>query len=187
MAFQLKNQNDIKIFILYLLMNVPRPLSYNELNDIVVQDELVSSLDFAECIAQLEVTGNVAFPPGSQGEEGGGTFRITDQGKTVASTLESEFAGYIRTKSLKSALRYLSFKDQGVKVSVSTITQPDGRVKITFGLSEKENELLQISLQADNSYQARQMTLHFEEQPEIIYRSVLSLLSGDAGFLLDGR
>ena len=42
MAFQLKNQNDIKIFILYLLMNVPRPLSYNELNDIVVQDELVS-------------------------------------------------------------------------------------------------------------------------------------------------
>ena len=161
MAFQLKNQNDIKIFILYLLMNVPRPLSYNELNDIVVQDELVSSLDFAECIAQLEDTGNVAFTPGSQGEEGGGTFRITDQGKT--------------------------FKDQGVKVSVSTITQPDGRVKITFGLSEKENELLQISLQADNSYQARQMTLHFEEQPEIIYRSVLSLLSGDAGFLLDGR
>ena len=72
-------------------------------------------------------------------------------------------------------------------MSVSTITQPDGRVKITFGLSEKENELLQISLQADNSYQARQMTLHFEEQPEIIYRSVLSLLSGDAGFLLDGR
>ena len=60
MAFQLKNQNDIKIFILYLLMNVPRPLSYNELNDIVVQDELVSSLDFAECIAQLEDTGNVA-------------------------------------------------------------------------------------------------------------------------------
>ena len=177
MAFQLKNQNDIKIFILYLLMNVPRPLSYNELNDIVVQDELVSSLDFAECIAQLEDTGNVAFTPGSQGEEG----------KTVASTLESEIAGYIRTKSLKSALRYLSFKDQGVKVSVSTITQPDGRVKITFGLSEKENELLQISLQADNSYQARQMTLHFEEQPEIIYRSVLSLLSGDAGFLLDGR
>ena len=53
--------------------------------------------------------------------------------------------------------------------------------------AEKENELLQISLQADNSYQARQMTLHFEEQPEIIYRSVLSLLSGDAGFLLDGR
>ncbi len=94
----------------------------------------------------------------------------------MASTLESEIAGYIRTKSLKSALRYLSFKDQGVKVSVSTITQPDGRVKITFGLSEKENELLQISLQADNSYQARQMTLHFEEQPEIIYRSVLSLL-----------
>ncbi len=63
MAFQLKNQNDIKIFILYLLMNVPRPLSYNELNDIVVQDELVSSLDFAECIAQLEDTGNVAFTP----------------------------------------------------------------------------------------------------------------------------
>ena len=187
MAFQLKNQNDIKIFILYLLMNVPRPLSYNELNDIVVQDELVSSLDFAECIAQLEDTGNVAFTPGSQGEEGGGTFRITDQGKTVASTLESEIAGYIRTNRLKSARRYLSFKDQGVKVSVSTITQPDGRVKITFGLSEKENELLQISLQADNSYQARQMTLHFEEQPEIIYRSVLSLLSGDAGFLLDGR
>ena len=39
MGARLKNKNDIKIFILYLLQNINYPLDFPTINDIVVQDE----------------------------------------------------------------------------------------------------------------------------------------------------
>jgi len=60
MLAPLKDKNDIKIFILYLMKNIDYPLDFNTLSDIAVQDEFVSYFDFAECFAQLLDIGTVA-------------------------------------------------------------------------------------------------------------------------------
>ncbi len=180
MQYQFKDQNDIKIFILYLLKNVGKPLTYFELNDIVVQDGLVSCIDFAECLGQLQDTDNVAITE----TEKGLTYEITEQGKRVANTLESEILGFIRTRSLKSAMRYLSFKERGIRIAVTTSPRPDGRIDMIFTIREKDDIPMEIKIIADNEYQARQMSYNFQDSPEIIFRSVFSLLSGDAGYFL---
>ena len=59
MQGQLKEKNDIKIFILYLLRNVGYPLDFGNINDIVLQDGVVGYFDFAECFAVLLDAGNV--------------------------------------------------------------------------------------------------------------------------------
>ena len=56
----LKDKNDIKIFILYLLRNIGYPLDFDNINDIVVQDGIVGYFDFADCFAELLDTGNIA-------------------------------------------------------------------------------------------------------------------------------
>ena len=53
MQAQLKDKNDIKIFILYLMRHVGRPLDFVSINDIVVQDGYVGYFDFVECFAEL--------------------------------------------------------------------------------------------------------------------------------------
>ena len=45
MQAPLKEKNDIKIFILYLLKNLNYPLDFNTISDIVVQDEFVNYFD----------------------------------------------------------------------------------------------------------------------------------------------
>ena len=50
MQAALKDKNDIKIFILYLMRNVGYPLEFENLNDIVVQDGVVGYFDFVECL-----------------------------------------------------------------------------------------------------------------------------------------
>ena len=61
MHSQLRDKNDIKIFILYLLRHIGYPLDFVSINDIVVQDGYVGYFDFAECFAELLETGNIVL------------------------------------------------------------------------------------------------------------------------------
>lgn len=177
---KLNNKTDIKIFILYLLSNVGYPLSYGQINDISVQDDFVGSFEFAECFSELLETGNVKECDG----EGEKTYLITEQGKSVASALQSDILGFIRTKSLKSALRYLSFQKRGSYVHTEVVQRPDGKFDLKCQVAEPDSPTLEIQVAIDNRYQLNRMRHHFEENPETVYRSILALLSGEADYLL---
>ena len=45
----LRDQSDIKIFILFLMDSIARPLDFIEINDIVIQNGVVRPFDF--CLA----------------------------------------------------------------------------------------------------------------------------------------
>ena len=49
MARQLKDENEIKIFILYLLDKIGYPLDYPSIGSIMLQDGIVNFFDFAQC------------------------------------------------------------------------------------------------------------------------------------------
>lgn len=178
---QFKDKNDIKIFILYLMMNIRYPLEFDDINDIVVQDEIVGCIDFAECFAQLLETGNIE----ELSEDGVLKYRITERGVQVADTLQSSIVSYIRTRSLKSALKLLSFKQRGAKINSSATKRDDGRYDLVLTISEKQDTPLQIKVIVDNETQLERIKYNFDEKPELIYRSVLALLSGEANYLLE--
>ena len=180
---KLNNKTDIKIFILYLLSNVGYPLSYDQIHDISVQDNFVASMEFTECFSELLDTGNVEKIEATDGE-GGTTYRITAQGNSVAAALQSDILGFIRTKSLKSALRYLSFSRKGLFVQTEAVQRPDGRFDLKCSVAEPDNPTMELSIMVDNRYQLNRMRHHFEENPETVYRSILALLSGEADYLL---
>ena len=179
-AKKLKNENDVKIFILYLLKNVGKPLLFNDLTEIVLEDEYVDYMAFAECLASLTETGNIETHPTDDGDE----YEITAQGKEVALQLESRIAGFVRSQSLKSAMRYLSFKDRGIRVPVTSTPLDGGKYEMIFSITDKQSTLFSLSLVVDNSYQEQQMRYNFQNEPERIYRAILSLLSGDPDYLL---
>ena len=178
---KLKNKTDIKIFILYLLNNVGYPLSYDQLHDISVQDNFVGSMEFSECFSELLDTGNVEE---IKNEDGSSAYKITAQGASVAAALQSDILGYVRTKSLKSALRYLSFARKGLFVQTEAVQRPDGRFDLKCSVAEPDNPTMELSIMVDNRYQLNRMRHHFEENPETVYRSILALLSGEADYLL---
>lgn len=182
---KLKNKTDIKIFILYLLNNVGYPLHYSEINDISVQDNFVGAFEFAECFSELLETGNVEECPADPEDPSGlPLYNITQQGISVAAALESDILGFIRTKSLKSALRYLSFSRKGCYVHTKVTQRPDGKFDLKCSVAEPDSPTMELSVTVDNRYQLNRMRHHFEENPETVYRSILALLSGEADYLL---
>ena len=54
MALRLTEKSDIRIFILYLLMQVDSRIDFVTLHDIAVQDEFVNPFDFMEEFYELQ-------------------------------------------------------------------------------------------------------------------------------------
>lgn len=180
MQAALKDKNDIKIFILFLMKNIGYPLDCDTLNDVVVQDGVVSYFDFVECFAELLDTGNV-----SEVQKNDETYyEITEQGVDVVDSLEGNLLGILRDKSLKSALRLLSFKKRGSEIKCNSSELEDGRFKLTCSVVEHRDEVLKIDLVVDNKVELEKMKYNFNDKPEVCYRGILAVLSGDVNYLL---
>ena len=181
MAAPLKDKTDIKIFILYLMRNIGYPLPYNDLDIIVRQDGIVDYLSFSECFSELLETGNIRE---EKTAEGAFVYRITEQGTHVADNLQSTLLDLIRTTSLQSALRMLSFQKRGCRCHTEEERLADGKYMLTCSILERESVLLSVTVKADSAEQLDKMKRNFYSRPEVIFRGALALLSGEMNFLV---
>ncbi len=181
MARQLTDKNDIKIFILYLLKNIERPVDMITLNDIVVQDGFVNQFDFMDCFFELCETSAVR----KFEKDGTEMYEITDEGAVAAETMQSNIIVAIRERSLRSALRLLSFRGRGAKASFALNDEADGKCRLGCSFTDKTGEFFSLSLLLDTRHQAELMRYNCSENPELLYRGVLSILSGDINYLAD--
>lgn len=180
MIAPLKKKDDIKIFILYLLNNLNKPFEFEDINAIVMQDGIVGGIDFAECFVELMDTGNIR-----EYTEGDKTlYVITDQGRHVADSLQGEILGFIRTRSLKSALRFISFKERGSEIKTSFSIRADGKYDLCCQIIDERQLSLEVKIVADNANQLELMQHTFDDKPEVIYRGVLALLTGQIDYLI---
>lgn len=182
MQAPLKEKNDIKIFILYLMRNIGYPLDFSTVTDIVLQDEIVKYFDFAECFSELLETGNISETKDESGES---LYSVTEQGMRVADDLQSDIFMMIRERSLKSAMRLLSFKKRGSFIKCQAAPLPDGSFSLSCRIVESKEEIMNITLKVDNKKQLDRMTHNFEERPETVYRGLMALLSGEINYLIN--
>ena len=103
----------------------------------------------------------------------------------MAENLESELLGFIKNKSLKSALRLISFKNGGNHIETSCKARPDGRFDFSCRIMQKNDKILEVNLVVENEKQLELMRYNFNDRPEVIYRGVMALLTGEIDFLLN--
>lgn len=182
MASAVGGMNNVKIFVLYLMENVGRPLDFVTLNDIVMQTDYVMYLDFAEAFHTMLDSGLIAAAPGEGAET---AYVITEQGRNVAESLHSDILSSLLDKSLTAALRYLDFKKRGIAVSCKVHRQQDGRYAVVCELTEQGTLLYATTLLVDSEDRARRMAENFRDRPEVIYRGTHALLAGNVNYLFD--
>ncbi len=191
MPAPLRDKNEIKIFILFLLDKIGYPLDYNTLGSIVVQDGVVRFFDFADCFFQLLDAGHIAraqenaaqihLAEDAEGEE---LFEITDTGRQVAHVLGENLMITVREQGVRSALRHLSLKQLGASVDQQYDVLGDGFL-YHCAIKDKDGTLLGVNLRLDDRRQLERITKNFADRPEIIYRGILALLSGDVNYIFE--
>lgn len=181
MELLLTDKNDIKIFVLYLLNNIHYPLDFDTINDIVVQDEFVGYFDFAECFAELMDAGHIK----EEITNGVAMYNITETGTQVAVQLQSSILAPIREKSLKSALRILSFQKSKAEIKCSVDRREDGRFDFECSIIQNKIPTMELKLVIDSLDRAEKMKANFVDRPEVVYKGILAMTACEVDYLFD--
>ena len=183
MGARIRDKRNVKIFVLYLMQNINYPLDYVTLNDIVMQNDYVMYLDFAESFHEMldaELVNEEC-----KNEAGDPMYTVTDKGRIVATELSSEILSSLLDKSLECALRYLDFKKRNIKVSSKIEKRDDGRYNVVCTIKESDVVIMQNSVVVDTENRAKRMEDNFRDHPEVVYKGVTALLSGNINFIFN--
>lgn len=182
----LGGKRNVKIFLLYLMQNIRIPVDFATLNDMVMQTDYVMYLDMAEAFHELlddaliEVTHEHVDDGVPENEP---RYTVTAKGRIVAEQLHSELLPTILDESLRCALRYLDFRRRGIKTHCSVTPCPDGTAEFYCSVEQEGKPLFETRVSVDSMIRARQMEDNFRARPEVIYKGMWSLLSGNVNYL----
>ena len=182
MQIPITDKNEIKIFVLYLMKNVGVKLDFNNVSDIVIQDNVVRYFDFAICFAELVEAGHVTVEENENGVE---MYSVSSTGAQVADELSGSILSNIRDISLQNAKRHLSFQRIGASVDCHSEDLGGGKYRIFFEIREKGGGDFRISVDTDSHRKMEQMMLNFKRRPDVVYRGTLALLSGDVNYIFE--
>lgn len=177
------SKNNVKIFVLYLMRNINYPMDFVTINDIVMQNDYVLYLDFAESFHEM-LEQDLIVEDGVN-EHGDPLYSVTKKGSIVAEQLRSDIVSSILDKSLTCALRYLDFRKRNITLDCTWEHLSDQTFDVTFWIREAGKETLKVSINVDSEYRCRQIRRNFRERPEVMYRGIMALLCGKVDYLFD--
>ncbi len=181
MGARISDKRNVKIFVLYLMQNINYPLDFLTLNDIVMQNDYVLYLDFAESFHEMLDSGLIV--EACESDAGDPMYMVSDKGMIVATELHSDILTSLLDKSLECALRYLNFKKRGIKVSSRIETRRDGKFELVCIIKEKDVVIMENHTVVDRLDRAKRMEDNFHDHPEGVYKGMMALLSGNLNFV----
>jgi DNA-binding PadR family transcriptional regulator len=170
----IKSITDLKVYVLFLLDNIGRPMPLESVIHILSEVLNDISLDFDHCIGELEDTEHICYDE----VDGVKYYTVTEKGRFVSAELYDSIDESFRENSLRLAIRYISISDSGAKFS-ATVTETDTRrYRVTMEAHDRFGDLMTASLTVLSRTEAEQIKKNFESKPDSVYRGVLFSATG---------
>ena len=202
---------QVKVFILYLLEKVGYPLDYNDLATIIIRDGYVDYFDFVTYFHELLEDGHIkkmSVPcdgakdkPSEQKDENGVTgpdnssdndaqtkdlYEVSESGRMIAKGLADDLLiAAVREKSYISAMRHLSLEKRGAVVDHRIEMVGDGTYIFHCSIKDCDGMAFDLALRADSYLQVSRMRMNFEDKPDVVYRGIIALVTGNVNYLFE--
>jgi hypothetical protein len=183
MQLPMVEKNEIKIFILYLMDRIGYPLSCGDVCSIMHQENVVSYFDCADCFAEL-IDGNHVVEV-EKNETGEALYIVTRTGKQIATELNDTLSPGIKEASYRSAIRHLSFRKRKAAIDCSYVERPNGKCYVHCEITEDGVKVLDANIEVDSKLEADTMIANFRRRPEIVFRGMLALISGEKNYIFE--
>ena len=180
----MKDKNEIKIFILYLMDRIGHPLTLNDVSAILYQENLVSYFDCGDCFTEL-VDAKHVMDSGERDASGDVAYVVSETGVKIATELNDQISPWIKDVSYRSAIRNLSFVKRGAKTDCYKIPHGDGKYSVHCEITEQGKKIFDVTLDVDSEREADKILYNFPRKPEIVFRGSLALLSGERNYIFE--
>lgn len=178
---------QVKVFILFLLEKIGYPLDYNDLTSIVIRDGYVEYIDFVSCFHELIDDGHIEIAEKDENDTcTSEKYVVSDTGRTIAHTLADDLLlSAVREKSYVSAMRHLSLEKREAVWNHSIEPLGNGQYMFRCSIKDCEGQAFDLSLRADSFVQVSRMRMNFEDKPDVVWRGIIALVTGNVNYLLD--
>lgn len=168
----LYRREDIQLLLCYVLCTAEEPFPRDILMDIVVGNGMANFFETTEALEGLLTIGSVTQDDEEQ-------LTITAEGRSAAETLHRRLPLTLRERSAALAIQALARRRHERETTVEVTDLPHG-CAVTCTIPDGDAPLLTLSLKVGDRTQAAWIRDHFVEDPSLLYRSILSILTGRA-------
>ena len=165
---------DIQLLLCYVLSSVDQPMPRDMIMDIVVGNGMANFFETTEALENLLTAGSVL-----QGEDTEHLLTIGDNGQVAVKTLQDRLPRTLRERSAKLAVQALARRRNEQETEVSVAGLEHG-CTVTCAIRDGEAPLMSLSLKVADEIQADWIRERFLDDPGLLYRSIISILTGRA-------
>ncbi|MBO7217895.1 MAG: DUF4364 family protein [Clostridia bacterium] len=167
----LKNTTEIKILVLYLLMNISEPLPASQIANLIHLNGIANTFEITDAFEQLSQSGLIDEP-----DEFPNCFVINENGRDAGQTLQSRVPFTIREKSLTIAKKMLE-RNRHIKETEITIDRTEDGIFLTCSALENGKKVMSFTLQTADDDMALHMKENFLDDPALFYRTLFDMLT----------
>lgn len=166
---------EIKMLLCYLLNSVGEPMTFSQINEACRKDGLVNYFELAEALGELVGNAHLEREQSAQGD----IYSLTGRGREAAASFAKSIPLSVREKAEKAAKIALTRDRRLREVRIAEEKVEDG-YRLTLSIPDLSTELMSVSLFVPTKKESAQIKRQFINDPEFIYKSILSLLTGNS-------
>lgn len=168
----LYTSQEIKILICYMLLGVGEPMERQMVTELIAGTGMANFFETAAAVDELARQGHLT--------EEEGRISLTETGRQVGDTLAGMIPYTLRERSVKAALQLLT-RIRREQENTVELEKLDHGYRVTCTIQDSASPLMSVSLRVADDMQAGLIRENFLDDPTLLYRSLLAILTGDAG------
>ncbi len=171
----LRTTYEINILVCYLLKTVDAQFSKAQLSEVLQRDGLVNYFELANSLNELVRLGQVTVSKNEVGED---CYGVTELGAQACAAIERTVSVSVRDKAVKAALRLMK-KTERERKNKAEISKVDDGYIVSMRILDYGSDLMELKLFLPDANQASLVKRQFLNDPQLLYKGVLSLLVRD--------
>ena len=170
----LRDPNDIRLLLCYLLRQVDMPLSPDTILSVIQSSGMANYFEAADALDSLQKNGSLILL------EDGATqlYTLSEQGHMVAESLSRNLPASVRQKSVQSALQLLTRMKRESENKVTFHPLKVGYL-VKCRIPDGDTDMMSVELRVPDITQAEKVRRRFMSDPAAFYVAISGLLTGD--------
>lgn len=167
----LYTSQEIKILICYMLDSVGEPIPMQTVTDVLAGRGMANFFEIGAAVDELLRRDHLK-------EDENGLLTVTPLGHQAATTLMGLVPYTLRERSVEATLHLMTRRRREKENSV-TIQPLERGCRVTCSIDDGDQSLMSFSLLVGDSQQAQLIKERFLEDPVLLYRSLITILTGE--------
>ncbi len=168
----LRDKNEIKLLVCYLLKTLKKSLTRTQLNEILSEYSVANYFEVNGAVSEL-ISGGQVISEISEGDE---LITLTAKAELDVANIERTLPRSVREKSVAAAIKVLS-RERIIKESNVEILPLDHGFHVKFTVMDMDTELLKITVYIPDEGQIETVKKNFFNNAVSIYSDIISSLT----------